>query len=151
MNWAVILPYGRHQLELLEFSNRLTGGAESKIIWSDGSILLSSPSCRETNFKRFLNHRPLSRSLMYCQFCKNRDGGLFLCPNCRREYPHTELPGLLLSGGRAIVLFALDYIRPWWTSFLDNGRSTFAGVRARLGKRSLATGQPPNESLSRFK
>ena len=89
----------------------------------------------------------LSRlSLVQCQACKNRDGGLLFCPNCGREYPDTTLPGLLLNASFAIVGFLLAYVRARWSHFLD---SSFAGSHAnvRLGKRNLAPGRS-RKSLS---
>ena len=79
----------------------------------------------------------LSRlSLLQCQACKNRDGGLLFCPNCGREYPDTTLPGLLLNASLAIVGFLLAHSRAKWSHFLD-----FVGFQAKfpLGKRILAT------------
>jgi hypothetical protein len=97
-----------------------------------------------------MNLSPLS--LIQCQFCKNRDGGLFLCPNCGREYPYTTLPGVLVNAGSAIAVFALACIRIWWSCVL-NSRSAFAGFRARLQRknRNLAVAQPREESLPRVK
>ena len=95
----------------------------------------------------------LSRlSLMQCQQCKSPEGGLFLCPNCGREYRHTTLPGLLLNASLAITIFSLAHARTWWIHFLDSC-SVFAGGHPKLplGKRNLTAVQPRKESLSHLK
>jgi len=48
--------------------------------------------------------------LVECQSCKNRDGGLFFCPNCGREYPNTTLPSLLRNVSVAIGVSALAWV-----------------------------------------
>ena len=45
--------------------------------------------------------------LVECESCKNRDGGLFFCPNCGHEYPNTTLSSLLRNVSVAIVVSAL--------------------------------------------
>jgi hypothetical protein len=80
--------------------------------------------------------------------CKNQDGGLFLCPNCGREYPHTTLPDLLLNASLAAAQFSLEHVLIWWSHFLE-GCSAFAGVHAKspLGSRTPATGQRRKDSF----
>ena len=73
---------------------------------------------------------PSQLSSLQCQPCKNRDPGLFLCPNCGREYSHTTLPSLLLNASLAIAIFALAHVRAWWSHLLDSG-SAFVVLRAK--------------------
>ena len=55
---------------------------------------------------------------MECQNCANRDGGLFLCPNCGREFTKTTLLTLLLNGSLSVAVFALGCARVWWQSIV---------------------------------
>jgi hypothetical protein len=86
-------------------------------------------------------------SLTECEPCKNRDGALFFCPNCGREYPNTTLPVLLLNATLAVVGFGLASAKARSSHFLDSSLAFMASKsRSHRGRQKRPTEPLRNES-----